>query len=103
MRRRKNPHNKSQLIREYLQKNKNATAREVQEALAANGVKVGAMLVYNVKSTLRRRPGRVKSAIGHTKSDSISMASLLEAKKLVTALGSINEAQRALSTLAKLN
>lgn len=58
-------------------------------------------LIYNVLSTDRkRRKGKRSKAInGRTNGDSISLASLLEAEKLVASVGSIDEAKRALNTL----
>jgi soluble cytochrome b562 len=99
------PTSKSQLIRDYRSSNPNATAREIQDALKKRGVKVATPLIYNVLSTeKKRRKGRRSRAVnGRSNGDSISVESLLEAKKLVASVGSIDEAKRALNTLAKLS
>jgi Fe2+ or Zn2+ uptake regulation protein len=95
---------KSQLIRNYHASNPDATAREIQDALKEQGVKVTSPLVYNVLSREMkgRKVKRSKAVNGRSNGDSISFEALLEAKKLVASVGSIDEAKRALNTLAKL-
>ena len=54
--------NKSQAIRDYFKKNKKATAQEVVDALAREGVTVNAGLVYAVKAKHNQRVAARKTA-----------------------------------------
>jgi orotate phosphoribosyltransferase len=92
--------NKSQLIRDYHEKHPEARHVEIVEALRAH--KVSPQLVANVlnraKGGKKGKPGR-KSA---SKSEGLTLESLLSAKKLVQELGSIETAKAILVALEKL-
>ena len=95
---------KSQLIREYLAENPGAGPTAVSEAISRTGIPVTAAFVSTVKSTDRtkskkRRGGRPK---GRAPSDTVSMDSLLKAKKLAEQMGGIEVAKAALDAYAKL-
>lgn len=54
--------NKSQAIREHFKNNRKASAKEVVDALAKQGITVGENLVYNVKGKIKgRRKKRLKA------------------------------------------
>jgi hypothetical protein len=63
----KRKHNKSQAIREILQQNLQATAREAIDQLAAKGMKVSPKLFYLVK-------GKLSQAAAHTKKKAARVA-----------------------------
>ncbi len=103
---------KSQVIRNYLATNPNATPNKIVAALGKKGIKVSPGLASNVKYTSgpkrrlkkktgkkkvvkRRRPGRRSAA-------ELSANDLLAAKQLADQLGGIGEARRALDTLERL-
>ena len=52
--------NKSEAIRSYKAKNKNAMPKEIAEALAAEGVVVSAAMVSTTLSNARRKSGSTK-------------------------------------------
>jgi hypothetical protein len=92
---------KTQAIRDYLKTNKNAKAAEVVAALAEKGISVTPADFYNLKARksmgMRRRKAR---AGGQTVG--LSITGLLAAKKLVDAVGGIEQARAAVDALAKL-
>jgi hypothetical protein len=49
---------RSQSIREFLERNPRAKAKEVVEQLGQQGIKVNASLVYMVKGSMKSRAGR---------------------------------------------
>jgi hypothetical protein len=91
---------KSAAIREYLEANPNAKPKEVVEALKAKRMSVSAQMVSVLRGKQKRNPGRGRPKAGANGPAGIE--SLLEAKKLVSSLGGVEEARQALSTLAKL-
>ena len=106
--------NKSQAIKDYLNANTNAAPKAVVEALAAQGIEVSSQLVSNVKTSLGkkgrrggrrgRRPGRVAAAGGGRASGggSLSVQNLLDAKRVVEQVGSIDAVRKALDALESL-
>ena len=88
---------KSQKIRDYLAANPAATASDVRAALKKEQIKVSMPLIYQQLSK-SSKPAKTKNSNG-----AVSMASLLEAKKLVSEAGSMAEAEKALDLLAKLS
>ena len=95
--------NLSGLIREYFQANPNAGPTEVVKALGEKKITVTPTLVSNVKARMQkgatgahgRRPGRPRGL-------SVSVNSLLEAKRFADHVGSVEAALQALDTLSKL-
>lgn len=92
---------KSQAVRDYLAANKKAKGPEVVAALAEKGIKVSLPMVYNLKA--RNRMGkRRRKAQAAGQDVSVSLTHLLAAKKLVEAVGGIEQALKAVQALAKL-
>ena len=88
--------NKSAKIREAFDTlGHDSKPKVVQDALAKKGIKVSYGIVAAVKSRLN---GNSNGKAG----GSIALNDLLEAKKLVNKLGSIQAAKEAVDTLAKL-
>jgi hypothetical protein len=107
--------NKSQAIREYLANNPNAPPKDVAEALRAQGIRVSSQLVSNVKTmrgTRGRRAGRPAAAgrgagrrgarRGRAGADSISVQNLLDAKRVIEQVGSVEAVRKALDALESL-
>lgn len=101
--------NKSEAIRGALSSLGNsARPRDVIALLSEKGVNVSPALVTNVITRTRakrpgRKPGRPKSAVRNGNGvESVSLAVLIEAKKLVDTVGSVDEAKRALTALGRL-
>ena len=94
---------KSQKIRDYIAANPEANAGAVQTALKKDGIRVSMALVYGTIGRARKRRGRGKKAVVSQSNDKVSLNSLLEAKKLVERLGSLDKAKVALDALAKLS
>ena len=101
--------NKSEAIREYLKSKPDAGPTEVVNELKKKGITVAPALVSNVKAALRgkkggakkgrpgRKPGRPAAA-----SDSVSLASLIEARDFADKVGGVEKAQQLLRALGKL-
>ena len=94
--------NKSDAIRDYLAKNKDAKPKEIIEALAKQGIKVSQALVGNVKFTSGKKTVKAKKKAGRPPRADLTAADLLEAKRLADQLGGISKAKQALETLEKL-
>ena len=104
---------RSQAIRDYLQQHPGASVHEIMEGLKKSGIEVGKGLVSNVKYTRRATsqggPGRQgrqgsSSRAGRTGSSGgeLTANDLIEAKKVVDQIGSIEAARRALAALEQL-
>lgn len=93
---------KSEQIRQYFSKHRNAGPTEVVMALAENKVAVTPTLVSNVKARMLKgatgRRGRRPSSVR----GNVSASALLEAKRFADHMGSVRAAIQALDTLAKL-
>jgi hypothetical protein len=96
---RKKP-NKSQLIRDYHEKHPQARQVEIVAALKAHKVSPGLVgnVLHKAKGGKKGKKGR-KSA---SKSEGLTLDSLLAAKKLVQELGSVEAVKTALNALEKL-
>src|SRR5687768_11132505 len=110
--------NKSEAIREYLKQNSNAAPKDVAAALQAQGVKVSSQLVSNVKTTLgkrakgrraaRRVVGRRGAArrgarrAGRVGVGAISVQNLMDAKRVIEQVGSVEAVRKALDALESL-
>ncbi len=85
MAKKKNGTSTSQSIRDHLNANPSAKAKEVVEALAKNGIKTNKGLVYAVKGSMKERKRRKKRVaraamattkahgVGNPKADAITM------------------------------
>lgn len=91
--------NKSQMIRDYMEANPNAGPKAVSQALSKPGFKVTAAFVSTVKSTDKRKGGGSKKISGR---GSVSMTALMQAKRLVDQMGSVDNARAALDAYASL-
>lgn len=94
--------NKSQAIRDALAKDPNASPKELSATLIAKGIKATpafvSMIKFNMKA--KRKVGRKIRA-----NESVAVLAadeLVEAKKLVDRVGSIEKAESLLGTLRKL-
>ena len=94
---------RSEKIREYKTANPTATAAEIQEALKKERIKVSMPLIYNVLGAKKKKRRKAVRSKASSNGEQIAINSLLEAKKLVASLGSVEEAQRALDALVRLN
>lgn len=93
--------NKAQAIRGVLNAKGIETAtKDVVAELAEKKITVSAAQVSNVKADVRRKSGGL-STTGRGKGN-LTLESLLEAKQLADKLGGVDQAKRALDTLAKL-
>ena len=100
---------KSKAVRDYLKQHRGALPVAVAEALKAQGVDVTPNQVSNIKYQMGlKKKGRRKAAAPVAAAempvpkDAISLSALVEAKKLVAKLGSVETAKRAILALAQL-
>ena len=100
MAKKKTSANKSQAIRDHLAKHPDDMPRAIVAALKKRNITATTTLVSVVKSRRRRR--KKAATTQPTVSDKISISALVQAKKMADQLGGIEEAQAALSALAKL-
>ncbi len=102
----KRKHNKSQAIRDILQQNPQATAREAIEQLGAKGMKVSPKLFYLVKGKVsqaathtRKKAARVAKATARISGmDSIQL--IAKVKALAKAAGGIDYLKALVNVLA---
>ncbi len=101
--------NKSAAIRDYLDKDPKAKPLEIVSALSDKGVDVTASFVSNVKSKIKKSGRRRKrratasaSSNGRSSAQTTSVTALVGAKKFAEQSGGIDEAQKALDILKKL-
>ena len=97
--------NKSKAIKEALAAHAATSSGEIVDLLAAKGITVTSTYVANVKSTLKKSKGRrkgKKEAAAKGASDTVSLSTLMQAKKLAEDLGGVEKARVALAALAKL-
>ena len=110
--------NKSQEIRDFVSSNRKASAKAVVDAMQKKGIKVTAAMVANVKSKAgltRGRRGRPRTAIGGTNGSvrrvgrpakqnrEVALESLIEAKRFVAKVGSVQQAVEVIRALEKLD
>jgi hypothetical protein len=89
---------KSDSVRAYKAANPEASAPQIKAALKKEKIEVSLPLIYQILSS-QAKPQR-QNGSGET---SISISALLEAKKTVAEIGSIEETRKALNLLAKLS
>lgn len=96
--------NKTKAIKSYLAAHPKAAPLAVAEALKAQGISVSAAYVSATKFKMKaaRRAARKTAPAPAAASDAISLAALLEAKKLIVKLGSVEQAKLAIAALAQL-
>lgn len=97
--------NRSQAIRDYLAKNAMASANEIKEALAKEGIKVSDSLISAVKYKKpkgKRGKKRGRSPSAASNGAAISIDSLVAAKKMVDQLGGLAAAEKLLAALRRL-
>ncbi len=87
----KRSRSKAAKIRALLAARPEASTKEIIETLAAQRVRVSPAQVYNLRSTMGKRPAR-----------SNGYAPLMQAKRLADAMGGVEKARAALDVLAKL-
>lgn len=99
--------NKSEAVRQFLAKSKRAKPATVVAALAEQGITITAQYVSTIRSNARRKKGKNKrgengGATTRPASDKVSLATLVQAKRLADQLGGVAKAKEALDALAKL-
>jgi hypothetical protein len=99
--------NKSQAVRDYLKTHRSAKPQAVSTALKEQGIDVTPQTVSTVKFNMKKKKGRKKpvsrKAAASRQDDIVSMSALLEAKKLVDKIGSIEQTKAAVEALRKLS
>ena len=89
---------KSERVREYIAANPEASGTEIQSALKKEKTTVSLPLIYQILAK-RSKPQRSK-ANGAT---NVSVDALMQVKKAVAEIGSLEETRKALNLLAKLS
>ena len=95
--------NKSQAIRDYIDKNPGQGPTAVSAALKKQGINVSPAFVSTIKSGDKKRG--VVRPVGRPRLDAsrpVSIEALMQAKKLADEMGGVEEAKRALDALARL-
>lgn len=92
---------KSQRIREYIAAHPKATGADIHAALKKQKIRVSMPLIYQVLAR-SRKPRNGRRSRANSGGETINVASLMEAKRLVAYAGSIAEAERILKVLGKL-
>jgi hypothetical protein len=98
--------NKSQAIRAYLKAHRGAKPLAVVEALKDQGIDVSAQTVSTVKFNMKKKKGKGRKRTAgaeSTNGDKISLSALIEAKKLVDKVGSLDKVKSALKALDSLS
>lgn len=103
--------NKTQAVKDFLAEHRKAGPTEIVAALQAQGIDVSTNYVSNIKSQMGFKKKRRKqetaapeaaTAAAPAAGDEISLAALVEAKKLIEKLGGVDVAKRAIMALAQL-
>lgn len=100
--RKKREVNKTAAVAELLASKKNASPKELAEALNAKGIDISAAYVSTIKTNLKKKKGRKAGRGRRSGGDEVSLATLVEAKKLAEKLGGVEVAKQALDALARL-
>jgi len=96
--------NKSDEIRKaYNTLGDSAKPKDVQAHLRSKRIKASTGLISNVRYSMLHKNGGSGRRGRPAKGDQVSVTALLEAKRLVDKTGSVEEAKRALDTLAKIS
>jgi hypothetical protein len=106
MAKRRRKTNLSQAIRDYLDKRPTATPKEIQAALADQGLKVSYSLISQVKYKApqkgKRQRARVNGRGPNRSTITVSFELLVAAKALAERMGGVKRAKDALSMLERL-
>jgi len=106
--------NKSEAIRSYRKANRKAKPREIAAALQEKGLDVNAQYVSVVLSNARKHKVKSGAGNGHVgavrrgrpsgsaSNGGINLADLKLAKKLMMSAGSVQQARKAIDTIAEL-
>ena len=99
--------NKSQAIRDLLKDQPRTKTSDVIAKLAGAGVEVSSQLVSNVRARMKgkRRKAKTKDraeVAAKKPQTSFSLESLLEARKFIDSIGSLDKARATLDALGKL-
>jgi hypothetical protein len=96
--------NKSELVRNYLKKARRAKPKRVVEEMAKQGIEVTPQFVSQTKSNMRKKKKAKRSANEAATEffETVSLDTLLQAKRLAAQLGGVAKAKEALDALAKL-
>lgn len=101
--------NKSLEIRNYKEANPTASPKEIAEALNKSGLSVSAQFVSTVLSNAKKKGGKIGKRgrkpgrkPGVATASSSGVEQLIKAKKLVDALGGVDNARAAINALAQL-
>ncbi len=97
--------NKSAAIRDYLQQHPDAGPTEVARKLTEQRIRVSATHVSNVKARLASGAAVGTRGVGRPRkvtTGSVSIETLVEVKKIVDRIGSVEMAQKALHSLSRL-
>ena len=95
--------NVSQLVRDYKSQHKRSRPKDIAAALNEQGVKIKPQYVSTILSNARRRKGRkVRAAASGNGQGGIDVAQLVNAKKLVSKLGGVDQARKIIDALAKI-
>ena len=94
--------NKSQAIRDALAKDPNASPKELSATLIANGINATPTYVSMIKFNSKAKRKAGKKSRDNQAGDFLAADELVEAKKLVDRVGSIEKAETLLNTLKKL-
>ena len=89
---------KYERVREYIAANPGASGTEIQAALKKEKMKVSLPLIYQILAK-RTKPQRPNGNGG----TAVSVDALLQVKKAVAEIGSLEETRKALNLLAKLS
>jgi hypothetical protein len=103
-RRKRSGVNKAQAIRDqFAVLGAGARPKDVIAALAEKGIKVSSAQVSNIKSGLRGKRKKKGGRRAQTSvNGAVSLAALLEAKRLAKRMGGVEAAKRALDVLVRL-
>lgn len=103
--------NKTQAIKAALAASPNRSPKEIAAELNQQGVDASPGYVSTIKSKLKLKAGsgrRTKKSSGKAattaaETDNVSLATLVQAKKLADQLGGVEQARKMLTALSKLN
>jgi len=95
--------NKSQAIRDFVEKNPTTTVKDVVTALAAQGIKVSPNLVYVVKTkgNVKKRKQRREQAVETSKAAGIAnpVELILEVRRLAEKAGGLRNLKKLVDVL----
>lgn len=96
---------RSEAIRGYFREHPTAAPKEVQAALARQGIKVKTGLISNVKHNFQKKgyAPTVRVAARRTKAGSVTVEQLIEVKRLSSSLGGLDQMRHALELLERFS